>query len=34
MLRVINLTHNLIQIDKKSKGKIEEIKKMGVIVNL
>ena len=34
MLRVINLTHNLIQLDKKYKAKVEEIKKMGIIVTL
>ena len=34
MLRVINLTHNSIVLDKKGKAKMEEIKKAGIIVNI
>ena len=34
MLRVINLSHNSIALDKKSRGKVEEIRKMGIIVTI
>ena len=34
MLRVINLSHNSITLDKKSRGKVEEIRKMGIIVTI
>lgn len=31
-LRVLNLTHNPIHMDKKAANKMEEVKKMGIIV--
>lgn len=34
MLRVINLSHNSIVMDKKSRGRVEEIRKMGIIVTI
>ena len=33
-LRIVNLTHNRIINEKKAKGKMEDLKKLGVIVTL
>jgi hypothetical protein len=33
-LKVINLTHNPINIDVKTLGKIEEVKKMNIVITL
>ena len=33
-LRVITLTHNPINMDKKASGKLEDVRRMGIIVNL
>lgn len=33
-LRVVNLSHNPITLDKKASAKMEEVKRMGVIIVL